>query len=94
MIAVLTHALRSVFHEAGRPGRGAARRLRQDVGWFTSADRSDAFSFERICEALAIDPEPIRARVLGDLGLSTPPPSLRPLVFPAELTSRRVAAHA
>src|SRR4030095_4799817 len=40
MVAVLVRALRSVFRDAERPGRGALRRLRQDVRWLTSPDRS------------------------------------------------------
>jgi hypothetical protein len=93
MVAVLVHALRSVFRDAERPGRGAIRRLRQDVRWLTNRDDSDIFAFERICEALDIDPIRLRQHVLGELGgvlqlLDTPPRrsrrarvSMPPLVF-------------
>jgi hypothetical protein len=92
MVAVLVHALRSVFRDAERPGRGALRRLRQDVRWLTSPDQSDVFAFERICEALDIEPSRLRTHVLGELGgvlqlLETPPrrrrsrASLPPLDF-------------
>jgi hypothetical protein len=68
LVAVLVHALRSVFRDAERPGRGAIRRLRQDVRWLTSPDRTDVFAFERICEALGIDAHRLRQYVLGELG--------------------------
>lgn len=81
MIAVLLHALRSLFHDAERPGRGALRRLRQDLGWITSPDRSDVFAFERICEAIGIDSERVRQHVMNELGavvqLLDAPPSPR-----------------
>ena len=68
MVAVLVHALRSVFRDAERPGRGAIRRLRQDVRWLTSPDQSEVFAFERICEALGIDAGRLRGYVLGEIG--------------------------
>jgi hypothetical protein len=68
MMAVLVHALRSVFRDAERPGRGALRRLRQDVRWLTCPDRSDLFAFERICEAVEVDAQRLREHVLGELG--------------------------
>ncbi len=68
LTAVLVHALRSIFRDAERPGRGAIRRLRQDVRWLTSGDRADVFGFERICEALGIESGRLRAHVLGELG--------------------------
>ena len=83
LIAVLVHALRSLFRDAEKPGRGAARRLRQDLRWLTSHDRTEIFAFERICEALSLDPDRIRGRILNDLGVQTmtavlePPPSRR-----------------
>ena len=71
MIAILAHALRSLLHDAQRPGRGAIRRLRQDLKWLTSRDVDDIFSFERICEALGLDADRIRRHVLGELGQVT-----------------------
>jgi hypothetical protein len=71
MTAVLVHGLRSLFQDAARPGRGAARRLRQDLRWLTSADRNELFSFERICEALALNPDHVRHQVLLRLGAAT-----------------------
>jgi len=97
MIAVLAHALRSLFSDAVRPGRGAARRLRQDLRWLVSDDRTDPFSFERICEALDVDADRIRSHVLSDLGDQTAvlmaeparprrsrAPFVAPTVYPAE----------
>jgi len=97
MIAVLAHALRSLFHDAMQPGRGAARRLRQDLCWITSPDQTDPFAFERICETLGLDAGRIRERVLEDLGMQTAEP-LRAATLPAFVTtehlfaSRRTAA--
>jgi hypothetical protein len=71
MIAVLVHALRSMFRDAEKPGRGALRRLRQDLKWITSPDRDDLFAFERICEAIGIEPQPVRHHVLQELGAVT-----------------------
>ena len=84
LIAVLVHALRSLFRDAERPGRGALRRLRQDMRWLTSPDRTDLFTFERICEAIGVDPQRIRQHVLDELGAVTqlldarPPRTRRP----------------
>ena len=71
MIAVLVHALRSLFRDAEKPGRGALRRLRQDMRWLTSPDRTDLFTFERICESIGVDPQRIRQHVLDELGAVT-----------------------
>jgi hypothetical protein len=71
MIAILAHALRSLLHDAQRPGRGAIRRLRQDLKWLTSRDMDDTFAFERICETLGLDAERIRRHVLSELGQVT-----------------------
>jgi hypothetical protein len=68
MSAILAHALRSLLHDAQRPGRGAIRRLRQDLKWLTCGDVDDVFAFERICEALGLDASRIRRRVLSELG--------------------------
>jgi hypothetical protein len=68
LVAVLVHALRSMFRDAERPGRGAIRRLRQDVRWLNSPDRTEVFAFERICEALGTDASRLRQYVLGELG--------------------------
>jgi hypothetical protein len=71
MTAVLVHALRSLRQDAERPGRGAARRLHQDLDWLTSSERTGVFCFERICESLSLDADAVRRRVLEQLGAST-----------------------
>jgi hypothetical protein len=78
LIAVLANALRGLFRDAEKPGRGAARRLRQDLRWLTSNDRTEIFAFERICEALSLDPDRIRGRILNDLGVQTMTAVLEP----------------
>lgn len=87
MIAVLVHALRSVFRDAEKPGRGAVRRLRQDVRWLTSPAREEPFAFERICEAVGIDPQRVRRQVLGELE-----PVMHLLDAPSARRRGRVAA--
>lgn len=81
MIAVLAHALRSLFHDAQAPGRGAARRLRQDLQWLTCGERTDPFAFERICDALGLSSVRIRDRVLNDLGVQTTTASFEPALL-------------
>lgn len=86
MTAVLVHALRSLFHDAERPGRGAARRLRQDLRWLTSPERDDLFSFERICELLELNSHRVRQHVLARLGTTTQ------LLGADDAAARRLAA--
>lgn len=62
MLAVLEDALRTLL--GARLGRTNAKWVRQELAWFTSRDHSDPFTFERICEALVIDADWLRARVL------------------------------
>jgi hypothetical protein len=88
MIAVLVHALRGIFRDAEKPGRGALRRLRQDVRWLTSADCTDLFAFERICESIGIDPESVRRYVFKELG------SVMQLLEATPTRSRRARASA
>ncbi|MGH7893860.1 MAG: hypothetical protein ACREQL_04280 [Candidatus Binatia bacterium] len=77
MLAILAHALRSLFCNTEKPGRSAARHVREDLRWFTSRSRTYVFAFENICEALDLGALRIRERVLGALDgravmLSTP----------------------
>jgi hypothetical protein len=62
MQAVLEDGLRSLI--AARNGRASAKRMRQELAWFTSRDTSDPFTFERVCEVLSIDADWLRGRVL------------------------------
>jgi hypothetical protein len=59
MAAVLEDAL-DICRSARR--RPVPRRLlRETEAWFESRDRSWPFSFERVCEALALSPAHVRA---------------------------------
>jgi hypothetical protein len=62
MLAVLEDAMRTLL--GTRHARPNAACVRQELAWFTSRDRSDPFTFERICEALVIDADWLRKRVL------------------------------
>jgi hypothetical protein len=69
MAAVLEDAVRTVL----RPARTAtARRVREELRWFASTDRRNPFAFERVCEALGIDPSYLRRRLVAGT-LATPP---------------------
>jgi hypothetical protein len=61
MLAILEDAA-NVY--CGRQGGGAGvRELREVERWFASTDLSHVFSFERICQALDLDPSYIRLGV-------------------------------
>jgi hypothetical protein len=63
MAAVLDDAIRSFCQFAGsRLGR-EKRLFRETAEWFESCDVSWPFSFESICDALALDPQWIRGLV-------------------------------
>ena len=62
MQAVLEDGLRSLTR--ARHGGTSSGRARQELAWFTSRDASDPFTFERVCEALSIDADWLRRRVL------------------------------
>jgi hypothetical protein len=60
MLGILRDAV-DLYLKALVPGnRVAAKRLREVIAWFASNDRQWPFSFERICEALGLEPEYIR----------------------------------
>ncbi len=68
MLAVLEDSLQSLLGTRGRaPSR---RRRRRELAWITSRDREAPFAFESLCDALAIDAERLRRRVLSALGPS------------------------
>ena len=61
MLGILRDAV-DLYLKALTPGnRVAAKRLREVIAWFASNDRQWPFSFERICEALSLEPEYIRS---------------------------------
>lgn len=64
MLAILEDALRTVL-SAGR-GRSSDARVRRELRWFMSEDRSHAFAFEIICDALDLDAGWLRRRLRRD----------------------------
>lgn len=63
MLAVLEDAIRNLL--LARRSALSTRRAREEVAWFESSDRSDPFTFESVCDALGIDPDWLRGRLLG-----------------------------
>ena len=65
LLAVLEDGIRTALKYAGAT-RGRARRLyREAVSWLASDARADVCQFARICEALEIDQERLRERVMA-----------------------------
>ena len=73
MRAVLAHAIRAAQNEAR--GSRALRGQREAIAWIADQDRSGLFSFENICETLAINAKWLRAKLLA----RTPPLGGMPL---------------
>jgi hypothetical protein len=73
LLAVLEDGIRTFLKNAGATHGRAFNLRREALTWLTSADRSDVFAFENICEALGIDAGRLRHRVLAE---SERPPSL------------------
>jgi hypothetical protein len=65
MLAVLEDGIRTLLKHAHATGGRAARLRREALDWLVVSDYSDVFAFERVCEALAIEPGRLRTRVLG-----------------------------
>lgn len=66
LLAVLEDGIRTLLKYA-RATHGRALNLRREaLTWLTSQDRADVFAFESICEALGIDPDRLRLRVLAE----------------------------
>lgn len=63
MRAVLEHAIRAVRNDA--EGSRVLSARREAIAWVVNQDRSCLFSFENICETLAINAKRLRAKVLG-----------------------------
>ena len=77
MAAVLEDATRAFCQNAGAQTTRAGRILGETSEWFESSDVSWPFSFENVCDALALDPAWIRRllrRWLATHALSTQPP--------------------
>ena len=67
MGAVLEHAIREAQDEAGGSRARSARR--EAIAWIANEDRSRLFSFENICETLAINVTWLRAKLLAGTAL-------------------------
>ena len=64
MQAVLEDAIRSLLHNCPARTFRARRLWQEEFDWLTSRDRSHAFTFENICDALSVDARTLRSRVL------------------------------
>lgn len=60
MGAVLEDAIRCFCQCAGSPGVRSQKLFRETAEWFESYDVSWPFAFERVCEALTLEPNWIR----------------------------------
>ena len=67
MGAVLKHAIREAQDEA--EGSRARSVRREAIAWVANEDRSRLFSFENICETLAINATWLRAKLLAGTAL-------------------------
>ncbi len=63
MHAVLEHAIRAAQNDA--TGRRAVRERHAAIAWIVNEDRSGLFSFENICETLALNARRLRAKLLA-----------------------------
>jgi hypothetical protein len=72
MAAVLNDAVRVISKHR------SPRRLREELTWLTSCDRTAVFAFENVCEALGIDAARIRRHVIAQSGaVPTPGRNIR-----------------
>ena len=62
LLATLEDAIRTLL-DSRHP-----KHQREDLDWLMSDDRTDPFTYLRICDALGIDPEWLRSRVLAARG--------------------------
>lgn len=63
MLATLEDGIRTIL--CAPDGRNSRKQVNEDIEWLTSDDRCEPFSFLNLCESLDIDPDYVRARVLG-----------------------------
>ena len=61
MIAILADAVNCFRRYGSARGRGKRRIVHEAENWLMSADTSWPFSFENICDVLAIDPQHLRS---------------------------------
>ena len=62
MLAILEDAMRTLLGH--RYGSRHARLQREDLDWLMSDDMDDPFTYLRICDALGIDADWLRRRIL------------------------------
>jgi hypothetical protein len=62
LLAILEDAIRTLL------GSRHPKHQREDLDWLMSEDRTDPFTYLRICDALGIDAEWLRSRVLAARG--------------------------
>ena len=72
MLAVLEDGIRTLLKHAHATGGRAARLRREALDWLVVSDYSEVFAFERVCEALTIEPDRLRTRVLGAFRTAAP----------------------
>lgn len=62
-LAVLEDAIRTCQRYGGTRRRRERAMYAEAIGWIASRDRKHAFAFERVCEALGLDPDYVRRGV-------------------------------
>ena len=72
LLAVLEDGIRTLLKHAHATSGRAARLRREALDWLVVSDYADVFAFERVCEALAIEPGRLRTRVLGAFRTAAP----------------------
>lgn len=68
MLAVLEDAIACYAGRLKAPRENPRILRRQAEFWLNCEDWDSPFSFNNVCEALALDPEAIRVRILGGSG--------------------------
>jgi hypothetical protein len=77
LVAVLADAI-ACYQAPRRRGRDATRTWTEARDWLSSRERVSVFSFENLCDALGLDAEAIRRRVLSVRDPASGRPSLKP----------------
>ena len=70
LLAVLEDGIRTFIKNAGASHGRAFNLRREALTWLSSDESRDVFGFQNICEALGIDAERLRQRVLGEGAVS------------------------
>jgi hypothetical protein len=64
LLAILTDAIVTFQARAASPRRGARREFEEAARWLFSEDRTWPCSFVNVCEALGIEPAPLRRALI------------------------------